>query len=302
MSDVFRPWGDEPFETPDDYRAYWDEALGEARDHAIALSRTSIDTGLTEIEVFDVSFAGANGRRVDGWLRLPKHRTGPLAAVVHFNGYGAGRLADIDDLTWASAGFAQLVMGTHGQRDGSTGHLLEGLDDPRSFYYRGVLTDGARAVDALRSLDEVDANRVAAIGNSQGGGIALGVGALVPDLRAVLAQSPFLTHAPLAVQTAKHGPWDELRGYLTENPHLIERAGRTFAYVDGITSARHASAPGWITAGEIDDICPPETAVAADTAYAAPVTLRTWPNAGHESGGSRDRRGAIEVLRGVFWG
>lgn len=288
--------GHEPLPTPDDYDAFWAEALEGARRRPLALRTEAVDTGLTAIEVFDVSFAGADGRRVRGWLRLPRHRRAPLPAVVHANGYGAGRLAPIDDLTWSAAGFAHLIVDTHGQGGGSTGHLLDGIEDPRRSYYRGVFVDAVRAVDALRSLDEVDAARVAAIGNSQGGGIALGVGALVPDLVAVLAQAPFLTDAPAGLRFAQHGPWLELRAYLTEHPDRAGQVARTLSYVDGVTSARHAVAPGWISDGLDDDICPPETARSAAQAYAAPVVLREWPGAGHEAGATADRQAALTVL------
>ncbi|MFF9563687.1 acetylxylan esterase [Leifsonia sp. NPDC014704] len=289
--------GTAPLPTPDDYDAYWASALDDAARHPLAVQLEPVDTGLTAIDVFDISFAGADGRRVSGWLRLPRHREGRLPGVVHFNGYGAGRLDPIDDLTWPVAGFAQLVMNTHGQGGGSTGHLLDGIEDPHRFYYRGVFVDAARAVDALRSLDEVDGDRIAAIGNSQGGGIALGVGALRPELSAVLAQAPFLTDAPQGIRLARNGPWLELRAYLSEHPDRSDAVARTLAYVDGVTSARHASAPGWISDGLEDDICPPETARAAAEAYAAPVTLREWPGAGHEAGATADRRGALAVLR-----
>lgn len=292
--------GREPLPTPDDYGDFWAEALDDARRHPLDLLREHVDAGLTAIDVYDVSFAGLDGRRVRGWLRIPHHRSGPLPAVVHANGYGAGRLSPIDDLTWPAAGFAQLLVDTDGQGGGSTGHLLQGIENPRSSYYRGVFVDAARAVDALRSLDEVDANMVAAIGNSQGGGIALGVGALVPDLVAVLAQAPFLTDAPDGVRLAVQGPWLELRAYLAEHPDRATDVARTLSYVDGVTSARHATAPGWISDGLDDDICPPETARAAAEAYAAPVTFREWPGAGHEAGGTEDRRGALAVLRERF--
>ncbi len=292
--------GTEPLPTPPDYRSFWDTALDDARRHPLTLRRDPVDTGLAIVEVFDISFAGSHGRRVSGWLRLPRHRSGALPAVVHANGYGSGRLDAIDDLTWSAAGFAHLVVNTHEQEGGSRGHLVNGITEPEQYYYRGVFTDVARGVEAIRRLDEVDPTRVAMIGNSQGGGIALGVGALVPDLVAVLAQAPFLTDAPEALRGATAPPWTELREYLAEYPDRVDAVARTLAYVDGVTSARHASAPGWISAGVKDNICPVETARAAAAAYAAFVWLREWPDAAHEAGGSADRRAALTVLRDCF--
>ncbi|WP_223694110.1 acetylxylan esterase [Leifsonia poae] len=294
------PLGREPLPTPADYRAFWATAMDEARRFPLATDLTRVDTGLTAIEVFDVTFRGSGGRPVRGWLRLPLHRAGPLPAVLHANGYGAGRLSPIDDLTWSAAGYAHLIVNTHGQGGGSSGHLLDGITDAERSYYRGVFVDAARAVDVLRSLDGVDPTRVAMIGNSQGGGIALGIGAIVPDLIAVLAQAPFLTDAPQALRLATSGPWTDLRDYLAEHPDRADTVARTLSYVDGVTSARHATAPGWISAGLDDQICPPQTARTAASAYAAPVTLREWPGAGHEAGATADRQMALTVLRERF--
>ena len=294
------PLGRDPLPTPDDYRAFWDAALDEATRHPLDVRRAPVEAGLTTIDVFDVSFSGHAGRRVGAWLRLPRNRDGALAVVVHANGYGAGRLDAIDDLTWASAGYAHLTVNIHDQGGASSGHLVEGIIEPERSYYRGVFVDCVRAVQVARELTEADPDRVAMIGNSQGGGIALGIGALVPGLRAILAQAPFLTDAPEALGLATAGPWLELRDYLAENPSHADRVARTLSYVDGVTSARHATAPGWLSSGLADPICPPATIRAATDAYAAEVSLTEWPGAGHEAGATADRRAALHVLRDVF--
>lgn len=295
------PLGRTPLPTPPDYAAYWAYALDAANDHPLELRTEKVDTPLQTVDVYDITFRGAAGRPVRAWLRLPNAPQRPLTAVVHANGYGAGRLLPTDDLTWSAAGHAHLTLDTHGQGpDGRGGYLLRGIINPSTSYYRDVFIDGARAVAAVRTIDEVDPTRVAVIGNSQGGGIALGIGALVPDLCAVLAQSPFLTDAPLAIRTAASGPWLELRNHLRAHPEDASAIANTLAYVDGVTSARHASAAGWISAGSDDDICPPDTAHAAADAYSAPVKLRVVPGAGHEAGASADRHDALTILRDVF--
>jgi cephalosporin-C deacetylase len=294
------PLGREPLPTPDDYRSFWDAALDEASRHPLDVRCAPVEAGLTTIDVFDVSFAGHAGRRVGAWLRMPRNRERALPVVVHANGYGAGRLDPIDDLTWSSAGYAHLTVNVHGQSGASTGHLLEGITEPARSYYRGVFVDAVRALQAARELHEADPDRVAMIGNSQGGGIALGVGALVPGLRAVLAQAPFLTDAPEALSLATAGPWLELRDYLAEHPDRADQVARTLSYVDGVTSARHATAPGWLSSGLADTTCPPETTRAAADAYGAEASLTEWPDAGHEAGATADRRAALGVLRDRF--
>lgn len=294
------PLGTEPLPTPDDHAQYWADALADADRYPLALHVEPVATALETTDVYDVSFAGSGGRRVSAWLRVPRVRTAPMPAVVHANGYGAGRLEPVDDLTWSAAGYVHLVLGTHGQGAGSSGHILDGILQPERSYYRGVFVDGARAVAAVRALDVVDPMRVAMIGNSQGGAIALGVGALVSDLVGVFAQAPFLTHAPEALRRATAGPWTELRRFLDEDPDRAQAVASTLAYVDGVTSARHATAPGWLSAGLDDTVCPPETTNAAAAAYRAPVRHRAWPGAGHEAGATADRLLALAALRRLF--
>ncbi|MFF4837720.1 acetylxylan esterase [Streptomyces sp. NPDC001315] len=60
--------------------------------------------------------------------------------------------------------------------------MTRGISSPRTYYYRRLLTEAVRAVDAVRRLDRVDPDRVAVIGQSQGGGTALAVPDLAPRL------------------------------------------------------------------------------------------------------------------------
>lgn len=64
---------------------------------------------------------------------------------------------------------------------------------------RRLITDAVRAVDAVRGLPGVDGHQVAVVGNSQGGGLAIAVAGLVPDLTTVQASVPFLCHVERAL-------------------------------------------------------------------------------------------------------
>ncbi|PJJ73352.1 cephalosporin-C deacetylase [Diaminobutyricimonas aerilata] len=295
---------------PHDFDEFWQSTIAEARAVPMAVTLAPVDCGLETVDVFDVTYPGYGGHPIRAWLRVPRGRREPRPAVVHFTGYGAGRGAPIDDLLFASAGYAHLVMDTRGQGDGGTedpghgfapsGYLARGVLDPHEYYYRRVFTDAVRAIDAVRSLDPVDPLRVAAVGNSQGAGIAIAAGVLGTDIRAVLAQAPLLSDFPRALAATDRYPYREIPDLLSRARHLETAVLRTLSYFDTVNLARRATAPAWFSIGELDDITPASTVRAVHDAWAAERHIVTWPHNGHDAGGSEDLAGALRVLRRVF--
>lgn len=299
---------------PADFDDFWSTTLEEARAFDLDVVVTPVDTRLTTLDVFDLTYSGFGGHRIHAWLRVPRSGpasgTGLLPGVVHFTGYGAGRGAPTDDLVLASAGYAHLLMDTRGQGIGDTGDpgeggpgatefVIRGIQDPRSYYYRRVYVDAVRAVDALASLEGVDASRLAAVGNSQGGGIALAVAGLVPELRGVLSQAPFLADFP-RIAGLSTSPSAVLGDYLASHPGDADEALATLAYFDGVHLASRAQAPAWFSIGLLDDVVAPRSVFSAYDAYAGPKRIRRWPQNGHEAGGVDDVALALRILDGLL--
>lgn len=89
---------------PEDFDAFWSATLDEARTHDLdARFELRTDTGLTTVDVYDVTFAGFGGHPVKGWLVMPAGTTEPLPVIVEFLGYGGGRGLPHSYLLWASA-------------------------------------------------------------------------------------------------------------------------------------------------------------------------------------------------------
>lgn len=299
---------------PADFDEFWRTTIDAARAFDIDVALEPVPTGLRTIDVYEVGYRGFGGHRIHGWLRVPAgtlERDERLPAVVHFTGYGAGRGNPLDDLAIASAGFVHLTMDTRGQGSGVTadpvgsgpsggGFITRGLADKERYTYRRVYSDAVRAVDAVRALQIVDAARVAVIGNSQGGGIALAVGGLVPGLAAVLAQAPFLCDFPEAIAHTRSGPITELLQLFAMRRYDAAAFQETLAYFDGVTFAKRATAPGHLSVGLLDDISTPRTVLAAFDAYAAEKHLAVWPHNGHEAGGSDDLALALDILHRVL--
>ncbi|MBW8699001.1 Cephalosporin-C deacetylase [Streptomyces sp. MBT84] len=286
---------------PSDFDAFWAKTLQETREHDLDARFEPVDTGLRTVQVHDVTFAGFGGHPVKGWLTVPSSVDGPLPTVVEYIGYGGGRALPHTHLLWASAGFAHFVMDTRGQGSawggGETpdpvgsapafpGFMTRGVDDPETYYYRRLFTDGVRAVEAARSHPLTDASRTAAIGTSQGGGITIAVGGLVPDLVAVAPDVPFLCDFPRATRLTDRNPYREIGNYLQTHRGRTERVLRTLSYFDGVHFAARGRAPALFSAALEDQTCPPSTVFAAFNAWAHDdKKIEVYDFNDHEGGG-----------------
>ena len=74
--------------------------------------------------------------------------------------------------------------------------MTRGITDPKGYYYRRVYTDGVRAVEAVLTRPETDPDKLAVVGGSQGGGIAIAVAGLEPRVKAAMPDVPFLCDFP----------------------------------------------------------------------------------------------------------
>jgi cephalosporin-C deacetylase len=300
---------------PEDFDAFWADTLRDTRQHALDVHVVPVDAGLATVDVFDVTFPGYRGQPVKAWLRVPHGASGPLPAIVQYVGYGGGRAHPIDDLLWSSAGYAHLLMDTRGQGSSwgggdtedpsgsgpaSPGFMTRGIGSRETYYYRRVFIDAVRAVEAARSLEVVDASRVAVLGGSQGGGISLAVAGLVPDLAAVFPRVPFLCDFPRSTTITDRDPYKEIGRYLSVHRDAFDRVHSVLAYFDGVNFARRASAPAWFTTALMDATCPPSTVFGAFNAYAGSKEITVWPHNDHEGGGVFDDEATLRVLSGLF--
>jgi cephalosporin-C deacetylase len=157
--------------------------------------------------------------------------------------------------------------------------------DPRGYYYRRLITDAVRAVEAAAQLPGVDATRLAVVGTSQGGALALAAASLAPDrIAAVVSQVPFLCDIRRAVTITDADPYAELVRFCRVHPDRAPAAMATTDHVDMVHLVPRATAPALFAVGLQDEICPPSTVFAAFHAYAGPKEIEVYEWDGHEGG------------------
>lgn len=292
-----------PRSAPAGLEAFWSDTLAQARAAGGELTVTPADTGVTAFDISDVTFPGFAGEPIKAWWTRPKDISDDLPVVVEYIGYGGGRGLPHERMLWAAHGFHHFVVDTRGQgsmlMSGDTpdpygsgpaanGYFTRGVDDPQNLYYRRVFTDAARAVDAVRTLPGVRADRVGVWGHSQGGGLAMATAALVPDVAACGARTPFLCGIQRSAEVSSAGPFLEVVNYQATHRDLAERAAAVLDHVDVALLAPWIRCPVWVAVALMDTICPPSGIYGAINNLTVPAQVVVRPFNGHEGGAAFD--------------
>ncbi|WP_193105197.1 acetylxylan esterase [Brachybacterium sp. FME24] len=303
---------------PSDLDAFWSGTLDRARAVEPILEVRPVETGLALVDTWDVTFTGHDGDPIRAWYLRPAGHEGDLPMVVEYLGYGGGRSTPLEHLTWSNAGYGHLVMDTRGQGSrwgsgGATpdpvgsgpaapGSMTRGIESPETSYLTRLMTDAARAVDAARALPGAD-GRVAVTGGSQGGGLAIAAGGLVPDVDAVMANVPFLCQIRRAIDLTDADPYQEIVRYLAVNRDREAAVKNTLGYVDAVHLARRARADTLFSVALRDMTCPPSTVFAAYNHWAGlseatpSKDIEVYPYNNHEGGAAAQSMVQLGWLR-----
>lgn len=283
---------------PVDHDAFWERALAELDQtpRSVELVAASFQTPFAEC--FHLYFTGVRGARVHAKYLRPRARTGRHPALLQFHGYTSSSGDWADKLGWVARGFCVAALDCRGQGGRSedrggvkgptlNGHIIRGLDDtPDNLHYRQVFLDTAALAHVVSAFDEVDAERLAVRGASQGGGLALACAALVPSVRKISSVYPFLTDYQRVweLDLAKNA-YAELRTFFRHHDPTHARHEEWFTrlgYIDVQHLAPRIRGEVVMAVGLMDPVCPPSTQFAAYNKIRSAKRTVIYPDFEHE--------------------
>ncbi len=284
---------------PADFDGYWKKALAEmnAVDPKVELIPSGFQTPFAEC--FDLYFTGVRGARIHAKYLRPKNgEKEPHPAVLQFHGYSGNCGEWHEKLGFVGMGFSVAALDCRGQGGlsedtggikGNTlrGHIIRGLDDvPENLMYHHLFLDTAQLAKIVMGMPEVDAERVGAMGMSQGGGLTLACAALEPRIKRLVPMCPFLCdyqrvwEMDLAVNA-----YEELKTYFRFFDPRHEREAEVFTqlgYVDCQHLAPRIRGEVLMAAGLLDEICPPSSQFAAYNKITSKKQVVLYPDFTHE--------------------
>jgi cephalosporin-C deacetylase len=157
------------------------------------------------------------------------------------------------------------------------GYFAEGAEWPTTWVFRRIIQDAIVAIRVLQAQVEVDESRIGAMGMSQGGGIAIWLGAFCPIVKAVCADMPFLGAIQHTLSMPVHRyPLRELTDFMDTIPVGRERVLNTLSYFDTMNVATRCVKPTHVSLGLKDPACRPDTVRAIFEALPGSKMLRSY--------------------------
>lgn len=284
---------------PPGFDAFWDRNLAslDQLDPQVELKEAVFQ--VPGVRCFDLRFTGTGGARVYAkYLRPATTRPRSHPAMLEFHGYTMDSGAWSSKLALVAQGFCVAALDCRGQGgqsedrldvSGTTlfGHIIRGLSDgPEHLLYKHIFLDTALLARIVMGFGEVDPDRVAAAGGSQGGALTLACAALTPRLARCAPIYPFLCDYQRVweMDLAKDA-YVGLKDWFRRFDPLHTREAEVFTtlgHIDCQFLAERIKCSTLFFTGLADPICPPSTQFAAYNRITAKKNMILYPDYGHE--------------------
>lgn len=284
---------------PGDFDEYWDRALADLADQPDNVEFVDAEFQSPVAHCRHLFFSGVDGARVHAQLLTPRSVNGQGPGLLMFHGYSGNSGSWVDKLAYVASGFTVAALDCRGQGGlsedcgsirGTTyrGHIVRGLSDtPDRLLFRSIFLDTAQLARIVAGLPEVDGQRLAATGLSQGGALTIACAALYPDIKRAASLFPFLSDYRRVwdMDLADNAYW-ELREYFRVFDPRHEREEEIFTrlgYIDVHHLASRVQAKVLMGITLMDKVCPPSTQFAVYNNLVCDKGKLVYPDYGHEA-------------------
>ncbi len=266
---------------PDDFDDYWQQVCRELDDTPIAAEEELLPLRSTDFcDCYAVRFTGIGPYRLFGYLSIP-HGDGPFPAILNGPAYRSVVEPTVQgDSNELRGRYVIFSSAGRGQRNADKpfaaqfpGLMTEGIDDPKTYIFRGYVADWLRAVDYLLTRPEVDQSRVLAVKATEG--LSLLAAAMRPGITHVVA-------APGYFHNTRENVHEEVADYVRLYPDKRDQVERTLSYFDPLYFAEniHAQTLLWSD---------PQKAAPLAEAFAGKLEVRPSESSSYKDGMYQDR-------------
>ncbi|MEM8667302.1 MAG: alpha/beta fold hydrolase [Planctomycetota bacterium] len=271
----------------DDFDSFWKESIAQLQQidpefKLVARREKSIkdESEDGDIDVLEVSMRSFGNVRVSGSLEVPRS-PGPHPVVIRVPGYGQnmkpiGRWEDMIVFSFNPRGHGNSQQDVSGE---PVDFWIRGLDDRDTYYYRGAYLDCLRAIQFVCQREDVDQDRIAVWGGSQGGGFAFAMAALDSRVDFCVADIPWLCDWP---NFFKLTDWPEMNDWIeAKEQRTWTKTLKTLSYFDTMNMSDRIRCPTLMGIGLQDQVCPPATSFAAFNQVTGEKSFRIYQTRGH---------------------
>ena len=260
---------------PADFDAYWDNIIAESKALPFKVELIPVPVANAnyqdKVEMFDVKINTLGDKPfIYGYLCLPKNAA-PKSLPIVMSYQGAGFRSASQTFFAASKGRMILDINAHGLLNGqspeyykkadqdNSDYRVRGSESRDTLYFRGMIIRAVRALQYMKTRTEWDGKTIIVSGGSQGGGQALAVAGLDPDVTFCFAGVPALTDHGGEV-AGREGGWPKIIRTQKLDPAVITACD----YIDAaFFASRIRNAQCLLSVGFFDPVCPSSCVYAA---------------------------------------
>lgn len=247
----------EPDAKPD-FDAFWEQTFAELEEVPFEPVYTLIPEFSNDVRTcYDVRYESLGGETAGCTVSIP-NEPGKYPVLIQYMGYGADPFRfDPSE----APGRIDILVSVRRQgifKDIVESWISQGMESKETYYYRGAFCDVKRAIDFACSLEYADTDRIAAMGESQGGAFTAVAAAVDSRIKVASLAVPFLGDYQDYAKIVQW-PMNEVIFRADKMGISHEEMFDMLSYFDVKNFAPRIKCPVIMAFGLQDGTCPPHT-------------------------------------------